>query len=77
MFTNEFDFDESITTILDETDEHEDIRLIITDDYVFIQQWEDSREKYEVICMTSKMFFDLQEAMKKPEGLYYTEVSKV
>ncbi len=39
MFTNEFDFDESITTILDETDEHEDIRLIITDDYVFIQQW--------------------------------------
>jgi hypothetical protein len=75
IFTNEFDFYDSITTILDETDEHEDVRVIISDEYVFIQQWDDAREKYEVVCMTPKMFYELQEAMKKPEGLYYLELS--
>lgn len=75
MFTNEFDFDESVTTILDETDEHEDVRVIITDEYVFIQQWDDSRDKYEVVCMTPKMFYELQESMKRPEGMFFVEIS--
>lgn len=75
MFTNEFDFDETVTTILDESGEHEDVRVIISEDTVFIQQWDDAREKYEVVYMTPKMFYELQEAMKRPEGLYYIELS--
>jgi hypothetical protein len=76
MFTNEFDFDEVLITILDETAEHEDVRVIISDDYVFIQQWDDARDKYEVVCMTPKMFYELQEAMKKPEGAYYVTLTR-
>lgn len=76
IFTNEFEFDETITTILDDTGEYEDVCVIITDDMVFIRQWDDDREKYEVVSMTPKMFFELQEAMKKPIGLYYMELIK-
>lgn len=76
MFSNEFDFDEITITIMDETDEVEDVHVIITDDQVFIRQWDDDREKYEIICMNSKMFFELQEAMKHPAGLFMVELSK-
>lgn len=76
MFSNEFDFDETVTTIMDETAEYEDVHVMITDDQVFIRQWDDDREKYEIICMSPKMFFELQEAMKHPAGLFMVELSK-
>ena len=77
VFTNEFDFDESVTTVMDDTGEYEDIHVIITDDTVFIRQWDDDREKYELMCMTPKMFYELQEAMKKPAGLYYLKITQM
>lgn len=76
MFTNEFEFDETVTTILDETAEYEDVHVMITDDQVFIRQWDDDREKYEIICMSPKMYFELQEAMKHPAGLFIVELSQ-
>jgi hypothetical protein len=76
IFSNEFDFDEITITIMDETNEVEDVHVIITDDQVFIRQWDDDREKYEIICMNPKMFFELQEAMKHPAGLFMVELSK-
>jgi hypothetical protein len=75
MFTNEHNFDETITTILDETCEYEDVHLIINDEEVFIRQWDDNREKYEIIQMTHKMFFELQEALRKPEGMYFIQLT--
>jgi hypothetical protein len=76
MFTNEFDFDETVTTVMDETAEYEDIQLMITDDQVFIRQWDDDREKYEIVCMSPKMFYELQEAMKHPAGLFIVELTR-
>ena len=76
IFTNEFEFDETVTTIMDETAEYEDVHVMITDDQVFIRQWDDDREKYEIICMSPKMFFELQEAMKHPAGLFIVELTK-
>jgi hypothetical protein len=76
VFTNEFEFDESVTTILDETAEYEDVHVMITDDQVFIRQWDDDREKYEIICMSPRMYYELQEAMKHPAGLFIVEISQ-
>jgi hypothetical protein len=76
MFTNEFEFDETVTTIMDETAEYEDVQVIITDDQVFIRQWDDDREKYEIVCMSPKMFYELQEAMKRPAGLFKVILTK-
>jgi hypothetical protein len=75
MFTNEHNFDETVTTILDETCEYEDVHLIINGEEVFIRQWDDNREKYEIVQMTHKMFFELQEALKKPEGMYFIQLT--
>ena len=76
MFTNEFEFDETVTTIMDESAEYEDVHVMITDDQVFIRQWDDDREKYEIICMSPKMYYELQEAMKHPAGLFIVELSQ-
>jgi hypothetical protein len=76
VFTNEFEFDETVTTIMDEAAEYEDVHVMITDDQVFIRQWDDDREKYEIICMSPKMYFELQEAMKHPAGLFIVELSQ-
>jgi hypothetical protein len=76
MFTNEFDFDETLITIMDDEAEYEDVQVMITDDQVFIRQWDDDREKYEIICMSPKMFYELQEAMKRPAGLFRVELTR-
>jgi hypothetical protein len=76
MFTNEFDFDETVTTLMDDDAEYEDVQVMITDEQVFIRQWDDDREKYEIICMSPKMFFEMQEAMKRPVGLFRVELTR-
>ncbi len=65
MFTNEFEFDASITTILDETGEWEDVELIIEDDVVFIRQFGKVDDKpADLIAFTPKMFTDMLEGIK-------------
>ena len=76
IFTNEFEFDETVTTLMDDDAEYEDVQVMITDEQVFIRQWDDDREKYEIICMSPKMFYELQEAMKRPAGLFRVELTR-
>lgn len=73
MFTNEMNFDESITTIMDETGEYEDVQVFISDDTVQIRQFpHDETIPADIITLTPKMFRDLIEAMNQPEGFYRT-----
>lgn len=74
MFQNELDWDESITTILDDTAIYEDVQLIIDDNEVFIRQWNDHLNRYDLIMMSHKMFLELQQALHHTEGLYKTEL---
>jgi hypothetical protein len=76
MFSNEFDFDDITVTIMDETAEFEDVQILMTDDEIFIRQWDDDRERYDIVCMNPKMFFEIQEAMKHPAGLFRVELTK-
>jgi len=79
MFTNEFDFDNgsaSITTILDETAQHEDVQLIIDDEAVYIRQFPEKGPPADLISMTPKMFKDMMEAMNHPEGFFVTKYNK-
>jgi len=72
MFTNEFEFDSTITTVMDELGEHEDVQLIIGDDIVYIRQFNDDKREttYDLIAMSPKMFADMQNALNFTEGLY-------
>jgi hypothetical protein len=70
MFQNEFDWDETITTIIDDLAVHEDVQLIIDDNEVFIRQWNENLKRYDLIVMSHKMFYELQAALKHSEGMF-------
>lgn len=70
MFTNEFDFDLTTITIMDDTDMYEDVRFELFDDIIMIKQWNDDIGSYQSILMSPEMFTELFWAMKKGEGAY-------
>ena len=71
MFTVEFESDASVIRSLDETGELDDIEMILDDDgFVFIRQWDDSWEKYEMIVMTYQQLLDLIVSLKQTEGTF-------
>lgn len=70
MFTNEFEYDETIITVLDDEGVHEDVQVYLDDNEVFIRQWNERKQVYDLIVMSPKMFFEIMEAMKHPEGSY-------
>ena len=74
MFQNEFDFEETITTLIDDYAVHEDVQLIIDDNEVFIRQWNENLQRYDLITMSHKMFLELQQALQHTEGLFRTEL---
>ena len=47
MFTNEFEFDHTVTTVLDETAGFEDVQLVIDDGGVFIRQYNEAAAEHE------------------------------
>jgi hypothetical protein len=70
MFTNEFDFDATVTTILDESDQLEDVEINIDDNGVFIRQFNEHTNKYDLIVMNHMMFHEFLVAMRTTEGVY-------
>ena len=78
MFSNEFEFEGTVTTVLDEEGNYEDIQLIIEDDAVYIKQYNDSTfdDVPDLILMSPKMFKDMLEALNHPEGFYKTEYKR-
>jgi hypothetical protein len=70
VFTNEFEFDETIITILDDNGVHEDIQIYLDENEVYIRQWNERKQSHELIVMSPKMMFEIMEAMKRPEGSY-------
>jgi len=73
MFTVEFEHDSSVIRSLDETGELYDIEMILDDDgLVFMRQWDDSMEKYEMIVMTYQQLLDLVISLKQTEGIFLT-----
>ena len=73
MFTNEIEWEETITTVLDDTGRHEDVQLFIDDNGVFIRQWNDKAKKFDLIELTHKMYQEMLEAMRHKEGAYITK----
>jgi uncharacterized protein YutD len=74
LFQNEIDWDETVTTLIDDYAVHEDVQLIIDDNEVFIRQWSEQLQKYDLIVMSHKMFLELQQALQHTEGLFRTEL---
>lgn len=75
MFTVEHEYDSTIVVSLDETDQYQDVELIIgkTGD-VFIRQFDQDLEKYEMIYCSFKQILDILAALNSTEGMYFTHI---
>ncbi len=73
MFTVEFGSDASIIRSLDETGQVNDVEMIVADDgAVFIRQWDEHLEKYEMLVMTYQQLLDIVLSLKQTEGMFQT-----
>ena len=75
MFTNEIEFDTVITTVLDETAQVEDVHIIYTDSSVFIRQFNDDTNEYDLIRFTPLMFAEFLQSYKQTQGTFRIEMS--
>lgn len=76
MFTNEFDFEETVTTVLDETASYADVELVIADEGVYIRQFSKQDGTADLIMLSHKMFKDMLEALNHSEGFFVTKYNQ-
>jgi hypothetical protein len=70
MFTIEFDMDETLITVMDNSGELEDVGALLYDDYCHIRQWNEKKQMFDVITMTPEMYLKLMKAFNLEEGAY-------
>ena len=73
MFTVEFESDASVVKSLDDSGEFSDVEMIIADDdVVFIRQWDEDLQKYEMLVMCYQQLLDLFVSIHQTEGAFKT-----
>lgn len=70
MFTIEFDEDETLITVMDNTGELEDVSALLYDDYCHFRQWDEKTQRFNVISLKPEMYFKLMKAWNLSEGTY-------
>jgi hypothetical protein len=76
MFTVEMDHDEIEITVLDDKDGFEDVKVFSYDDIVYIRQFNEQYNKWDLIQMTPEMYVELMTAYHKPSGAYLTHIKR-
>jgi hypothetical protein len=73
MFTVEFDHDDIQIQIVDEEANHEDLVVNAFDDIVFIRQWNEELNRFEVVSISPSQWEELISAIDSPEGCFIVE----
>lgn len=73
MFSIENEFDHTIITIIDNDNKQEDAQVIMSDEYVYIRQYNTKSGRYDVIALSPFMFNEILASMKFTDGVYVTE----
>ena len=76
MFTVEMDHDEIEITVLDDKDRFEDVKVFSYDEIVYIRQFNEQYNKWDLIQMTPEMYVELMHAYHKPYGAYLTDLKR-
>ena len=76
MYTVEMDLDEIEITVLDDNGRYEDVKVFSYDDVVYIRQFNQKKNKNDLIQMSPEMYTELMEAWKSPEGSFITNLSR-
>lgn len=71
MFTVEFEFDHVKIVSMDETGEHEDLKVYITDDEtVFLAQDDPEGDTEDVVVVRYQQLLDILASLHQTEGAY-------
>jgi len=70
MFSVEFDHDEVLITIVDDTANCEDVIVNSFDDIVYIRQWDEESGIMQIVQMSPKMWEELMTSIHSSEGVY-------
>jgi hypothetical protein len=71
MFTVEFEKDGCVITVLSDNDDFEDIEVIIGETgNVFIRQYQEFKNEYDVIAIGYDQLLDIVSAVNSPEGMF-------
>lgn len=73
MFTVEMDADRGqavLITSLDEENTYEDVSLLVYEDEVYIQQYDDDYDTNNIIIMSIDQWSDLIDSLDLPSGAY-------
>lgn len=70
------DLDEIEITILDDNGRYEDVKVFSYDDVVYIRQFNEKRNKWDLIQMSPEMYAELMTAWQSPEGAFVTNLNR-
>ena len=74
MFTVEFESDAAVITTLDESDDFDDVQVVIGDDgTVYMRQYSEELGEHQLLYMSYQQFLDIVAALNKTKGMYYVE----
>lgn len=76
MFTVEMDYDEIEITVLDDGGRFEDVKVFSYDEVVYIRQFNEKKNKWDLIQMTPQMYAELMTAWQSPEGSFITNLRR-
>ena len=74
MFTVEHESDATVIVALDEKDKFQDVELIVGAGSVYIRQFDEDMDQYEMIYCSFQQLVDIMAALNSSEGMYFTRV---
>jgi hypothetical protein len=77
MITVEFDMDETMITIMDDTGELEDVQALLYEDYCHIRQWNEKTKLFDVVTFKPEMYFKLMKSFNLHEGTFVLDKKRV
>lgn len=72
MYTVEMDHDDIEIYVIDENAHHEDLVINAFDDIVFLRQWDEDKQCFDIISLSPSMWEELLKAIHSPEGAFLT-----
>jgi hypothetical protein len=76
MYTVEFDDDNIEIVIVDDDNNYEDLRVDAFNDVVYLRQWNEDLDAFEVVILSPQMWEELICSMRSPEGAFITRSIK-
>ncbi|MAA57257.1 MAG: hypothetical protein CL855_02100 [Cryomorphaceae bacterium] len=77
MITVEFDMDETMITIMDDTGELEDVQALLYEDYCHIRQWNEKTKLFDVVTFKPETYFKLMKSFNLHEGTFVLDMKRV